>query len=529
MPHFVSAIEPADSGLKIATFEMSFRGAQPHSFTLVPWATPQSMQTPPADGEALLIPETRFAATIRAALVAVPQLRTGEVVCAYPSHQVSTRKLHFPLGDIRKVEPMIGFELEDQIPRGLDELIYAWVVTKNSKDATDLLIATTARTEVRRLLDDYEALGLQPRSLFYEPLAYLGITTKEVPLGKNYVVIDVGSSRTHVLAVSNGFPIYARTLRDGGHRLDVALAKHFNLSTSEAKRGKEGTARILTAEEEAEATNEARDVSKVLRDALRPLIIGIRQTLLPLRDDLDDAIIYVTGGGVALPGFVSLIEAEIGIPTQAMPLPKVLADRPDGHAFTAAWALGQLASSSSRTSRVDFRREEFAFRGDMSQLKTVVPKLVAGVAIVALLALTSGITRYATLSADERALDKTLKEVTKKLMGREMDDFKMALTAMHQSLTPPKSIIPKNSALDYMVTLGQVLPKELDFKISEIDIKNEKLQIKGETTSYDLVEKLTDALRAGACFKEVTPQRSKKSADGQRVEFTFAIELGCAS
>ena len=211
MPHFVSALEPADNGLKVATFEASFRGVHPHSFTLVPWVTPSvAGLTPPADGQPpteLIVPETRFAATVRAAMAAVPQLTAGEAICAYPSYQVSTRKLHFPLGDIRKVEPMIGFELEDQLPRSLDELLYAWVVTKATRESTDLLVATTAKSEVSKLIEDYGALGIQPRSLLYQPLCYLALDSKETPLGPNYVLVDLGASCTNVLVVHNGMPI----------------------------------------------------------------------------------------------------------------------------------------------------------------------------------------------------------------------------------------------------------------------------------------------------------------------------------
>jgi Tfp pilus assembly PilM family ATPase/Tfp pilus assembly protein PilN len=515
MAHQIAGLDIGASAIKLARFDVSFRGLVSASAEVLPWREPDAAEAEKTtETDVLAPPPSRLAATL-----AQTNIGSNEVYMGFPSQRASSRLLTFPLTDIRKIEPMIGFELEDQLPRPLEETVFGAVPVRLSRSETEMLVASADKERLGEVLEEYAAAALQPRAIYYEPLAYLSLASGMT----DALIADIGAERTLFLHLQEGRVAATRALPWGGHRLDSALSQALALDLAEARRGKEEVARLYA---DAAPTPAAQRASDVLSKALAPLVMGLRQTL-QTRRETETFTVYLTGGQSLLTGLHEFLARALGCEVKALPLPAALEAQPDGHRFALAYALA-LSSAAPRQPKIDFRRGEFSFRGNLSHLRSQARKYVYATVAVVAVAFLSGIVRYVTLRSDEAALDKTLREVTRKITGHEMTDYKTALVAMQQASSPTKSSVPNRSAVDQFASLSKRLPPELDLHASDIDLRPDKVQIKGDTTNFESVDKIVDALKADECFKQVTPGKSRKTSDGTRIEFQVTMDEGCS-
>jgi Tfp pilus assembly PilM family ATPase len=520
MPHELAGIDISKSGIKIARFDASLRGMQLRTLHTVPWIEPP----PPAatsegeeDTKVDPVPAheapTRLQLTLRSA-----ELSHVEAYVGFPAQLASARQLTFPITDLKKIESMIGFELEDQLPRSLEETVFDSAVTRMSRTDTELLVASSDRKQVAALIADFAGGAIQPRAVYYEPLVYLALSAGV----SDALIVDIGAERTIILHVSAGRVLQARALRFGGDRIDAVLAADLQIPLDEAKRGKEQVGNIMGSESPSAAR-----ATKALRHAMEPLVVALKQMLHSRQEEVAPSVL-LTGGQSLLGGLFAYLTESLSCECKALPLPPTLASRPDAHRYALAYALA-ATSAVPRQPKIDFRRGEFSFRSDMSQFRAQAQRYVWAAAAVVALAFLSGIVRYVTLRSDDAALDKTLKEVTKKITGREMTDYKTALIAMRQSAGVEKTTIPNHTVMDLFAALSKRIGPELDIKATEIDIHGDKMSLKGESANFENIDKIVDAIKVDDCFKQATLGKSHKTPDGSKVEFVISIDVGCGT
>lgn len=543
MAHPIVGVEIGSTGVKVALLDASLRGLEFKDAQLQEWPAPPSDQPLDSDATVPNIPLQALAAPKddkASATLALHEMRAqtidkaltklaapgAEFFLGFDGQKLSTRVLKFPMGDMKKIESVLEPELEDQLPRSLDEVSYSYAPLMLAKNQSELLVATAPRDELQAALTALAGVNKSPRAMLGEALALTALLPQlGGPDEQTAIIVDIGHTKTHILLASRGKPLFARTIREGGARLDRAIALAINVDQVTARNLKE-TGRMYLPHEQAEDEDD-KAASEAMLLALKPLVISLRQTIHPYRSQLTGAKVYLTGGMALVQGIDRVLEAELGMGTQPLPLPPALAGRSDGHRYALAYALGVTGTLPPRHPRLDFRRGEFSFRGDLRQMSNNGRSIGFAVAAVVFLAFFSGITQCAVLRSDEKQLDETLKSVTKQMMGREMTDFKQALVAIRQSSSPEKAALPRYSALDFFGIISQRLDPSLDVRITELDLRPEKIVLKGETTGYDAAEKISELLQGHECFKQITQGKSKKSTDGQRVEFNIAIDLGC--
>lgn len=527
MAHTVIGIDASASGIKTAVLEASLRSLEFKRAGLHAWPQPPVGEAAPAEGEAkktgveLIAKATIDAIREEGAVGADPYI-------AFDGQKTSTRVMRFPIGDLRKVESVLEPELEDQLPRPLDEIAYGFTPLTVQKDKCELLVATVDRADLRTLIDSLAASRCAPRAVYAESMALLALAPAiGPPETQTGTIVDIGHTKTHVLHMVKGKPLFARTVREGGQKIDQAIARALSIREDEAREKKEA-ARVLSGG--AQAANEGEQkISAAIASSLRTLVIAVKQTLHLHKEQLAGSKVYITGGTSQLAGLVEFLTQELGATVEMLPLPQPLAALPNAHRYTLAYGLAATGTAPLRHPRLDFRRGEFSFRGDLTNLKNEGGKLGWFVGVIIFLAVLSGVSRYAVLAADERQLDDTLKVVTKQVMGREISNFQQAIAALKQSANPDKGPMPKFSALDYFAIVSQRIPAGVDAKTTELDFRQDKILMKGDAASTTIAQDVVDALKGHECFKEVKLAKTRKTADGSRVEFNVSIDLACGS
>ncbi len=551
MAHTVIGVDLAAAGVKTVMLDASlrkleFQRANTHPYDLAPPVTADAApgEAPTSSSAAGGAPndlapdnaaphnpapsrQARVARSIGEAIAAQRASGSSEMCLGFDGTKTTTHLLRFPMGDLKKIEAILEPELEDRLARPLEEMAYAYTPVLLTKEKGELLIGTAARDEVRAWVAALTDAGQAPRALYAEALSLVALAGGIGPSAdQTGALIDIGHSKTHILLMRQGRPVFARTLREGSGRIDRAIAQTMQVDEATARTMKE-RAQVLLPHEQGSRPDEKR-LSEAIEAGLRPLIVALKQTLHLYKNEVAGGRIFLTGGGSLLLGLSRLLSTELGMEATELPLPEPLKTLPSAHSYTLAYALA-ASSIAPRQPKLDFRRGEFSFRGDLKQLGRDNARLGWAVAGIFLLAMFSGVSRCAVLRADDRALDDTLRQVTKQMMNREISDFKQALVAIRQSVNPEKEVLPKHSALEYFGVVSSRIDPALDLKLNEIDLRQDKIMLKGDAQSYDLIEKMAEGLRGHECFKQVEVGKQHKSRDGNRVEFSVTIDVECGS
>src|SRR5262245_64627056 len=204
MAHTICGIDVGTFSVKFAFLEVGFRTNRMRGL----------LETSVAGGDAPLLQRQMDA--VREGLAQV----SGEVTpyLAVPGDQLSVRVLELPFSDSRKVDQVIGFELEGQIVHAIEDVVFDHLMVGQRPEGATVMAAAARRDDLAALVTAAEDHGIHPRALFAAPLIYRTLLPPAADAGGNgaaspcLAVLDFGHQRTNVCFVRAGDPIYARTI-----------------------------------------------------------------------------------------------------------------------------------------------------------------------------------------------------------------------------------------------------------------------------------------------------------------------------
>ena len=81
---------------------------------------------------------------------------------ALPGDALSIRTLELPFTDQRKIDQVIGYELEGQIVYSLEDVVFDHVVVRSGDDGSSVLAVAARRDVVAAWLDALKGKGIDP-------------------------------------------------------------------------------------------------------------------------------------------------------------------------------------------------------------------------------------------------------------------------------------------------------------------------------------------------------------------------------
>ena len=100
------------------------------------------------------------------------QVREATPYLAIPGDQLSVRVLQLPFTDARKIEQVVGYELEGQIVHALEDVVFDHLVVGTSAEGSTVLAAAAKRDDIAALIAANETRGSHPRALYAAPAIY---------------------------------------------------------------------------------------------------------------------------------------------------------------------------------------------------------------------------------------------------------------------------------------------------------------------------------------------------------------------
>lgn len=460
-----------------------------------------------------------------------------------PGQAVSVRSVRLPFSAADRIEKTLGFELEGYVPFDLDDFILDHRIHPDDTGAR-VQCAMAPKGGIRALLSRYAAAGVDPRHVVLDS-DVLGTFADHD--GGVQAIIDLGHTRTLVGVCRGGEHLTVRTLSSGGAALTQALVDDLGMDWREAEGIKHaaslgGTGTVEWDDDEHTEPGtllqkEDLGAGAVLRKALLPLMAQLRATLIAAEDELGCGIdeVLITGGTASLDGLGALLADELGVPVRRVDVSPEADDLGDAGRFALSHALALRAAGMTGGQELQFRKDEFAYKGDIAILRTAL-----GFGLVAaLMFCVVGTALYGVrwvqyqgeIGAVEAEIAASLLETFPEVSEDKANDPTMARAIMLEKTT---EVVEKVQALGAtvggepptLVTLKEIseaMPKAEEAKVDvkEMTISNTGVSMKAETTGYEAAASIEAGLRGNTRFKGAKKADEKKLGDG--ISFSLSI------
>jgi general secretion pathway protein L len=496
MPQQVLALALDAGELKAALVETSFRDYRVVAF--------HQRKMPVSDGP--------VAEQLRQ-FITDHQIEATTVLSSLPGDLVTWRTLKLPFRDGKRLDQTVPFELESQVPFGLDDAVVDYHVLQRDRSGSTVLAALVRRHDLEAHLHLLSEAGLDPKIVDLVPLATLNtLQLLGSALPSSFVFLGGSAERTIVAVYRDGHLLGLRSLLP---RPSSAAA--FSPLSSAADAG--------AAAASGEGTKSAE------------LAAEVRWTVLAMNGGPPEVGLPCLFAAEA-PGFESIAEnlrSTLGVAPQRleeMPLahvPPALHGEVPGHAAALGLALREVAPNQSVG--VNFRRGEFAYhRGEEETRRALWRTGALAAAVLAVLTL-SMYMRYNNLNDRSSVLQQQIREVFTQTLPEVVSvveprmQLQSEIDAEQRKLELLGGMAPLGgaTAIDSMRVIASALPATMKLDVDQYLMDPESIRIKASTDSFESADSIKRRIDQTGYFGDVQVKDVKASADGASVSFRLTL------
>jgi len=299
------------ANVALAEYEAGAKGGAP---TLVNYGTAK-LAAPLDSGDAATILSPAILEIVRE-----KGIKPGPVAVSVSGQMVFPRFAAIPpAGGDEKFEQMVRYEIEQNVPFPIDEMICDRQVLGDTPGGDKNVMVVAAKTEqIEAITDAIVATGFRPELVDVAPIALTNAVRAATGDDGCIVILDIGAKTTS-LVIAEGENIYNRSIPIAGNNVTREIAQSLGCSTEEAEQIKVERGYVSlggVAEDEDEVADR---VSKVCRAVMTRLQAEISRSVNFYRSQQGGgapARLYLTGGTALLPQidqfFAEALQLEVG-------------------------------------------------------------------------------------------------------------------------------------------------------------------------------------------------------------------------
>ena len=431
----------------------------------------------------------------------------GECIVALSGAEIYYRNLAVPFKDKKKQREVLSFELEPNIPFPIDDLIIDFV-SINGSDTPELLVFFAEKRFIGQLLDTLKVHGTDPEALCVRciPLALWLINHSGAP--ENGFLLDLGEKRSTLVLWQKKQVVLTRTFaHGGGSECGLGVADWENGTSPPSP----------------------------------PVLDTVRHTIHAFAADKKDfetpEKVFLTGRGAAMSGVSRSVTEALGVPAFKVDLCNddriQLAEKTeplwDPPLMDSALSLA-LGHYHAKGLGPNLRRDEFEIQKRSFFRSKIFKKTAIWLLLIAILwGVDIGVDIY-FLKQRTVALDSRIQMLFKQTfphINRIVDPVKQAQIEINQLKrvsTPGQMAGMSNRALDLLLEISERLPETMDLKVKRLVIDPNSVRIKGDTDTYNTVDRVKQGLEKSSLFKTTTISSANLDRGKNRV--LFEIKLG---
>ncbi len=469
-------------------------------------------------------------------------LSTSLVYSAIPGQFASHRLIDLPFADFKKVDQTIEFEMENYVPLPLEDLLIDYETLTSSKTGSTAMVGYAKKSDFVKYLNIMTGADIDPRFVGSEPVELANVMKLGVfqPEGA-YALVDLGHEKSNVLIFLGPKLQFARTIMVGGRDLTHAIAEKLNIPAAEAERMKIEMGQIGPEVEGADATT--RNVSEAIKAPLEDLLLQLKQTFMAFQEVKGEVVqaLLLTGGTSRLPGIDHYLSERLRKNISFLDC----LDFPFNQLSDSEWcrpiaaqalALAYRGVIGTTIKDIQFRRGEFAFKGEVKDLGSLAKQLVFLMGVVVVFAAASMATGYVTLKSRMKSqsskiaaiASEALPDMPKKSLGNPSAVLSTLTGKIADAEEKRKKVGEETSLLilDVLKEFSASLParEELKLDVDDLTIASRRIRIQGRTSSFEAIDQIKAALGKSKFFKNVATDNVKKGVRDE-VRFNLSVEL----
>ena len=285
------------------------------------------------------------------------EIKSGHVNYAAAGQSVFARFVKLPAVDEEKIEKIISFEAQQNVPFPIDEVVWDYQLVGGGADEQIQVVLVAIKTD---LLDEInnavEESGLQTSIVDVAPMAlYNAFRYNYSDLSGCSLLVDIGARTTNLLFIEPG-KIFSRSVPIGGNSITAAIAKEFGetLAAAELRKKRDAFVSLGGAYVEPEDVDVVR-ASKIVRSTMTRLHAELMRSISHYRAQQQGnrpERVFLCGGSASTPYMREFFQEKLQLPIEffnALRNVAVADSAPVGMLARSAHLLGELVGLALRT------------------------------------------------------------------------------------------------------------------------------------------------------------------------------------
>ncbi|MCW5835660.1 MAG: pilus assembly protein PilM [Labilithrix sp.] len=417
------------------------------------------------------------------------------VAIAIEGSRATVKIVGLPANAAKQLGEVLPFELEATLPFDLADAVFDYRllpgVREKKGEELSVLVGLAKTADVKERIDLVKAtLGVEPERVGLGAFPIANLVGLVPTLAEGIVaVVDLGTVSSDVVILSNGEPLFARTIGLG-------------------TKGLPGTAPKLARE-------------------LRTTIAAHRA-----QGGEPPTRVLLCGGGASVSGAEAFLSSALELPVEKLPPPVLEAPAiaPE-HASTVARfakAIGLAVGLGPRALGLNLRRGPLAFERGMAWIKERVPLLAGLGAVILVSFLFSAWAQLYAKSKERAALEAALGSVTREVLGEETTSAERAKQLLgQQTAINDDDPLPHADAFDVMVKLSEQIPASMTHDIEELDVQKNHVIVHGIVSTVADTETIRTNLKNERCFSDPKITRTSQMVGEPRQKYVLEFDLKC--
>jgi type IV pilus assembly protein PilM len=266
------------------------------------------------------IPHAQITATIREILNELG-IKSAKVNYAVAGQSVFARFVKLPSVEEEKIDRIIGFEAQQNVPFPIDEVVWDYQLVGGGTDEQLQVVLVAIKSDLLEGINAaVEAAGLRPTVIGVANMAlYNAFRYNYSDVTDSSLVVDIGARTTNLLFIEPG-KIFSRSVPIGGSSITTALAKEFNepFAAAETRKRESGFVSLGGAYADPADVDIAR-MSKIIRSTMTRLHAEIMRSISHYRSQQQGkapARIYLCGGSSGMPYMREFFQEKLQVPIE---------------------------------------------------------------------------------------------------------------------------------------------------------------------------------------------------------------------
>lgn len=404
------------------------------------------------------------------------EFRIGDLlITALQARSAYVRSLAFPFQDEKKIAAAVPFELSSQLPVSIETCATAMQQARKVGEGATVMTAAVPKATLEPLLALFEDVDVPLHMVDLAPFCYAVGMGEQVG---DAILVCATERETTVSHLKEGLVGEYRTLSG----VPGPMSSHF-------------------------AQQMFREIRAVIHasgeDSLPLVLMGSGIT-----SELSEVL---QGSGYR----VEMLRLELG--SQSIDGP-----------FLPAVALALRARTTKNDRSFNFRRGQYALKGEWANLKRKLVLLAAMFAMAVLVMAGSMILKYVDKSSRVDQLQQEMTGIYRTLFpdATTIVDVPLQLKSAIRGLQEKGNLVSgkRASALAVLKEVS-LLPELVTVEIQEFAMGDDELKLSGRAASFEAVNKMVKALGDAPVFANAQVTDAKMSLDGSRIDFRLLLAI----